>query len=523
MKGAQITAIRVPTRENKYIQNIEQGIAWLAESLDDSVKIRSVKMEGLMVDEYTDFYLSEPYTITEKGIYVGYSFPKGNLLYKRTRNMDGYYLKETGKNYVRQSDQLVLQVRIKNHHVPEAAAHFESTTENITCPGEKTKAAFILYNDGRETIENIDYTINVDGQKESGHLDVEVLSGIGSSRMVFLDITGPTQPGKSYTVSLSIDKVNGKDNVNKDNVLKKTFKNQSRKILKRTLMEVGMGTWCPWSPRAFAGMNFVKEHYDDRVICIVWHNNDPMGKTNPFWSSPSSYFDRWEIHSYSDTEFDPYYDLDMLETVLQVPTDVEVSVKGIWNEDKTKVKATITTNYMDDNSKEKHKNDRIYYSLIADGLKGSSSDWYQNNGYSNYKVYADDPYLKPYVEASNPITNMVYDNVIIKSPTVYLTKPTLNVVISLPTDGELAEAIDKDKVYVVAYIANLGEHTSIANVAKAKVTIEGTGISSPAISDSSTSYDVYTASGVLIQKGAQSLKSLPKGLYIVNGRKVVVK
>ena len=36
-------------------------------------------------------------------------------------------------------------------------------------------------------------------------------------------------------------------------------------------------------------------------------------------------------------------------------------------------------------------------------------------------------------------------------------------------------------------------------------------------------FDVYTTSGKLIRKGAASLKGLAKGVYIVNGQKVIVK
>ena len=42
------------------------------------------------------------------------------------------------------------------------------------------------------------------------------------------------------------------------------------------------------------------------------------------------------------------------------------------------------------------------------------------------------------------------------------------------------------------------------------------------ISGDENSYDVYSLSGVMVKKGATSLNMLPKGVYIVNGRKVVI-
>ncbi|MBP5424636.1 MAG: hypothetical protein J6Y33_00990 [Prevotella sp.] len=36
-------------------------------------------------------------------------------------------------------------------------------------------------------------------------------------------------------------------------------------------------------------------------------------------------------------------------------------------------------------------------------------------------------------------------------------------------------------------------------------------------------FDVYSLSGVLLRRGVTSLQQLPRGVYVVGGRKVVVK
>ena len=91
--------------------------------------------------------------------------------------------------------------------------------------------------------------------------------------------------------------------------------------------------------------------------------------------------------------------------------------------------------------------------------------------------------------------------------------------LTLPASGELAQAIDKDQLYVVAIVTNADG--SIANAAKAKVGSSDTGIDGVAV-DSRT-VDVYSLNGTLVKKDATSLKSLPHGIYIVNGKKVVIK
>lgn len=36
-------------------------------------------------------------------------------------------------------------------------------------------------------------------------------------------------------------------------------------------------------------------------------------------------------------------------------------------------------------------------------------------------------------------------------------------------------------------------------------------------------FDIYTTAGVILKKNATKLKSLPKGVYIIGGRKIVVR
>ena len=48
-----------------------------------------------------------------------------------------------------------------------------------------------------------------------------------------------------------------------------------------------------------------------------------------------------------------------------------------------------------------------------------------------------------------------------------------------------------------------------------------TGIDNVQSANSGTRFDIYTVSGALIGKGVISLRGLPKGVYIVNGKKIV--
>ena len=52
---------------------------------------------------------------------------------------------------------------------------------------------------------------------------------------------------------------------------------------------------------------------------------------------------------------------------------------------------------------------------------------------------------------------------------------------------------------------------------------EGTTGIDQIVNGGAQTYDVYTLQGVQVLKGAASLNGLQKGIYIVNGKKVVIK
>lgn len=63
------------------------------------------------------------------------------------------------------------------------------------------------------------------------------------------------------------------------------------------------------------------------------------------------------------------------------------------------------------------------------------------------------------------------------------------------------------------------------NVKNVKVNFEGETVDAigGVEADGATTYDVYTLSGVQVRKGAVSLNGLSKGVYIVNGKKMIIK
>ena len=494
MVGAQITAIRIPVGPDFDLSTYEQGTAWLAESLEGDVKVREMQMQEMKAWDYTEFILAEPYTITSKGVYIGFSCPKWVYVcyVKEAAQPGGAWERSSNGTWHNNSNyyRFVIQARVNGHHLPAVSAHTTETERNITYPGVAATIPFTLYNDGLTSISSIDYTLNVDGQQMQRHQDLALVSGIDQHKSLDVEITGPSQPNKTYNVTLTIDKVNGQPNSSPKKTLTQQFQNLSRQVVRRTVMEEGTGTWCTYCPRGMAAMQQARDTFGDRFIGIAIHNSysstsgiDPMDIGSyglSFSSFPSCRIDR------ADITFDPYFDTfgadeggNILEAALQMATDVDVTVKGVWNADKTQVIATSEVEFLSGG-----QGYSVAYVLVADGVKGSGSAWNQSNYYSGVSSYASNPYMKPYVDAPNPITDMAFNDVMIGSSYKYWQnqanpysgaftpgcKKLNSYTLSMPTEGQLAEAIDKEQVYVVALVFNADG--TIANAAKAKVIVD---------------------------------------------------
>lgn len=541
LRGAQITAIRVPVMNERYAEIMEQGTVWIAEDLKSGEKVREVPIPHLTVGEYTDIPLPEPYTITEERTYVGFTCPGQVSINAYDYNTLGYYYWESRGAWKYIYNYLpCLQFRLKNHHIPEAAAQFAAPDiKPATYAGHTSPVTFHLQNMGLEKISSIDYTIIIDGKEDSQHLDVSILNGMSQARDVAIPVTGASQSG-NYDVILRIDKVNGKENALKEQPCKTVFYGLSRQVERRTLMEMTASIREPGCISGLVGMELAKKKYGDRLISVVEHLSGPMDideyneYTIPGLYAPCCQIDRRNgTYDPLDGLYDPYQDTfaptattNVLDEAIQVVPSVDVSVKGEWNADKTEINVSCEVEFLVDEPRNHYS---IDYFIVADSVRGTGKGWYMSNEY--YGTSNDDPNLKPYTELNRTITDVVYNDVLIRQAynsfmgygeIIAGEKKTNSETLALSLSDELAAAVDKDEVYVIAVVYKNSILGPVANAAKAKVTECSHPEGIATIGASLQPTGVYTLGGQLVRRDAKSLKSLPRGLYIVNGRKVAV-
>ena len=231
-----------------------------------------------------------------------------------------------------------------------------------------------------------------------------------------------------------------------------------------------------------------------------------------FSGYPSCRIDR------ASTQYDPSNVNVVVEANRVYPT-VDVSVEGHWSNDGKSVIATSLTRFLT-----RAQGLSIAYVLVADSLTGSSSQWTQRNFYSGSS--SNDPDLQAYCEMGSTLPGTVFNDVAVAASydsngnnladalTHFGAGNTEEntYTLALPTSNQLAEAINKDYVYVVAIVTNADG--TIANAAKAKVAhMNGIAATNP-----DRKFDIYSLDGTPVRLHATSTVGLRPGIYVIHDR-----
>lgn len=515
--GNAIKAVRFYLRSTKNITDVK---LWLSTSLPNTADEADVLVKNLNIEELNggdeganlsgtlnEVELDEPYTITTKGVYVGYSYNVTSIvensgqypivigteagteesLYLHTSNMnwDSY-----GESY----GPLMLSVQLEGNFLKNAVSPAFGG-EVVTVLGNSAKAAITLTNGGTTGISSIDYTITTDGVTGSEeHLELATpFTVFGGKTKVQIPFAADGEVGIKEKV-LTITKVNGVVNETELNTVTIPLTTLMKNVNRGIAVEEFTGTTCGWCPRGLIGMEKLRKTFGDAFIGIGIHtytrnlSQDAMYISTydhvTFSGAPSARINRGD-------EIDPYYgsgisSLDDFRAAQDIPAKAGLTVEGQWNADSTNVTAIATIEPLIDG------NYTIEYVLIADSLTGSTLPWRQYNYFNKaYNIYTSPSQLpedlsflfdegqifnNQYV-AYYPIFNDVAIANAKSTETTALGQLTVgeeqtnSYTLSMPTGTQkanLIKAIDKNKVYVIALL--IDEYGKIANAAKSVIT-----------------------------------------------------
>ena len=507
-------------------------------------------VERVEKDDFTDVALTTPYAIPAEGVYVGYSFTitsastendqypilvggddqtNGLLLRTNDSNWENYY----GENFGVLAMKVLLEGNFADYMVSPTMvqdAYYAQIDQSVDVDIKLT-------NNGLAEVNSIAYTLTADGVTgpEQTVTLPEALSTFNSTEITINVAASTTVNSTKQTVTIT--KVNGEANQSLNVSTEFTLHTVERIILRNVVVEEFTGTGCGWCPRGLVGMEKLRQTFGDRFIGIGIHQyneSDAMYIANypylNFGGAPSCRIDRGPV-------IDPYFGTsddicNDFRTEMNKPAMVGVDVKGIINEAMTEVSATAYIEPLYNTS-----DYTLEFALVADGLSGTTSAWWQSNYYSGQPSSSVPEDLRVFCSGgkygSSSVKGFVFNDVAVGTSYNKSGKNQVEALgtmaagetrevsftLSLPTKATLRNALKKGTIYVVALVVD--KDGLIANAAKQKVEDGTEGVNSV-----NTDYNTQTTARYSLN-GTQ-LNTPQRGINIVRTadgkvRKVVVR
>ena len=563
--GKQVKAVNVPFLDVTGVSGLK---VWLSKglSLDGGQFVADIvtKDAGNVDAGFTTVVFDEPYTITEEGVYVGYSFEQAYV--EPAFDDYGYYLDDfTGivvtnedgstpggfllHNSIAFRDSWASMYGITGNLALEAvitgadanAAMPENLAETFTQVGEAGKLTFDLTNYGWQGIQSADYAVSINGKRAAGTIEAAVDRVQGGFTTVTVDLPAIDERG-SYDVTVTITNVNGQANGVSSAAATSSVFVMNSLPKKRPLMEEYTGTWCGYCPRGFVGLEKMNELYPDDFVALSYHNGDPMEVTSNFPSNVDGFPDAWLDRAFATDAYcgnGSYYQWGLEDTWLkrcEVVAPADIDVEACWAEDGNAINVKSTTTFSANNEASPYI---VGYALVADGLTGTGSGWTQSNYYSGQSQWPAD--MDQFTKGGSKVSGLVFNDVVADAKVVKGIAGSLpkNVMMGHPCVHEYdgfsysnakntsnkPVIQDKEKVRVVAMIIDT-TNGHVVNANKCNVEpYAATAVrdmESGRVSGSTTYYDLSGRKVLLPSNGVYIQSVKMKNGQTVN-RKVVLK
>lgn len=545
--GKKITAVRAVL--NAY-EDIESTSLWLSKELtlvkEGSVKVTvpdvcsaEVAPEKISLPGSDEAYgqlsttLTEPYVITEEGIYVGYSLTvptleKGQelsdkqkypLLLSPGSHSNSLYLRASKDflKWVAYSDKLgaaaMIYVTIEGEF-PEYSVELLSVAPTYAPADNDFTLKTVISTPGVKDVSSLGYTYTIGGKsfERTLELDTPIACNLVNPTAIDLPIAALSDLGE-YTVDLNINKVNGMENENQTKTASVAVTVLPFVPQHRPMLEEFTGTWCGWCIRGYYALEQLNEMYGDNIVLAAYHDGDPMqAEETPVNVSgyPSATLNRNGIE-------DPYYGKAndgfgmKNEVVASMETDVpaDISVRAFWgNTDKTEIKVESKATFFEDKENAGYK---VGYLLISNGLKGEGSSWAQANYFPRNASDYIGTELEFLTKWPSYVPNLVFNDVVVDVNGMKGVDNSIpsDVTFNQPYASEFSYDIasnsviqDKDQLFVAAFIINPDGSILNAN----KVTVEdAAAVKSLDVDAREISAEYYDLAGSRVAKPANGM------------------
>ena len=500
--------------------------------------------DELLLEKWNYMVFHQHYQIPDGGVYVGYSFDivdmnsfrsltpvmfsdktRDNALWLKTESMSAWI-----DRFDNLQGNLQLKILFGGNALKKNAVSISKVQPVYTLTNTSTPVPFVLHNDGSEPVRSIKY----EGDFGEGEFLVN-LAPYSSSDGYLNNLTFSSGNEAKYQLNtLKITKVNGNPNETTESSMKIPVFVSKKESPTKVVLEEFTGTWCGFSTQANLLMDELRKKFGESIITICVHGgNDPMlipeysdVRTLNGGAYPSLLINRQG--NGNDDAWTPFFDCDIDYFVseafkVKMPGSIEVGAE--WtNESREAINIHTRTTF---EVKAQELPFQISYVLLEDGMTGKGNEWAQNNVYSGIEdIY--DRRLEELTKLPAMIYGQKYNDVPVAAWDVYKgVKGSLTGPFSagVPVKGTFVADIkdnkliqNKENLSVVALIVNK-ETGKIINAAKCKIGNSPSGINNATTNEAA--FDIYTLSGLKIRSHATSLEGLPKGVYIINGKKII--
>ncbi len=549
MEGNYITDITFPLQEVAGVSNIS---VFLTSQLrvENGKNAADLVVKSVTPAEpgFITVKLDKPYLIPEDGVYVGYSMTIDDVSAAEANSTpiaisdqakeDAFYL-HTSDGFLKWLDvseafggSSLISVTVVGSSIKGNAANVKGEQQYVMT-GKAAEVPLTVVNLGGKSIESIDIQYTLAGQTSTQHIDLQLTNIFGASGNIELNIPAIPQRGE-YPLSVCITKVNGVDNEQQTlssvpiialNVMPK----------KRSLLEEYTGLWCGWCPRGYVALEKLAKLYPDEYVLVSYHNGDEMEimDSESFPSDvagfPDAYIDR-------AMEVDPYYGSG--NDAFGVANDLAAFNKNFGMAD-INISSALTAAGVVSISSEltfpfdlKDADYTVEYILVADGL--TNPTWLQSNYYSGGEgddaTEAED--MAMFLAGESSIAGLAFNDIAIMTSEMAdgsgneISEATADVPVKFGYEFNLAEAVstsdellvDKDTQLKVVVLLKDAETGAIINANKCPVGGSTVGLSELISNKKAQSETYFDLSG-----RKMNVAPTQRGIYIANGKKVVVK
>ena len=393
--------------------------------------------------------------------------------------------------------------------------------KNVTATAEsagKKTISFKVRNRSMRTVRQITLDPYVDGVQQKP-ITIDTYLPTNWEDNVTIDL--PELAGRNHNMTFNVTDIDGKPDAVPFNSWGEVnySLNPATYFPRKIVMEEATGTWCGWCPRGMATIEQMSKKYPDNFIAIAIHKDTEMQvdkSYKPFLDMvpeyPSARINRKDWRSPWPFDLEDIMDKGEAKVTTQArclsAKEVEVESETVFG-----FSDNGTTEY------------RLAYVVTEDNV----GPYMQANVYSDpTAVDNPDDLMNWWRHQSSPVEVMFnevaraiysYDGVegllpkAVTEGETYKTKYTL-------TMPDNVSNMDNVKIVTLLLDTRTGE---ILNADRCQLTdIPDTGISN-ITADNVKRHDIYNSLGMKVGTNASSAKGLRKGLYIINGRKVIIR